>query len=57
MKGLKWCVKLSFEPRDCWVGVFWDRKPYGADTRLQYWDIYVCPVPMVVIRIVQAIAF
>ena len=57
MKDLKWCVKICLEPRDLWVGVYWDRKPKGADRQLQYWDIYVCIVPVVVIRIFQCIPF
>jgi hypothetical protein len=55
MIGLEWFVRLKFEPRDLWVGVFWDRKPKNADPRLQYWDIYICLLPAVVIHIFQAI--
>ena len=36
----RWSVK--FEPRDVWVGVFWDRRDDGL------W-LYVCLVPCVVI--------
>jgi hypothetical protein len=55
MKGLKWYVMICLEPRDLWVGIFWDRKPHNADRRLQYWDIYICLVPAMPIRIYQAI--
>lgn len=32
-------ASILFEPRDLWIGVFWDRKP--GELR-----IYVCLVPM-----------
>jgi hypothetical protein len=35
-----WSIK--FEPRDVWVGLFWDRRDAGA------W-LYVCIVPCVVL--------
>ncbi len=31
-------AKLKFEPRDLWIGVYWDRSP----VRL---DVYICVVP------------
>lgn len=31
-------IKLFFEPRDMWIGVFWDRRPNEL-------RIYVCLVP------------
>jgi len=55
MKGLKWRVRISLEPRDLWFGIFWDRKPHGAPRKLQYWDIYVCLIPTIVIRLFQVI--
>lgn len=36
-------VWLHFEPRDFWVGVFWDRDEYVN-------EVYVCPLPMLCIR-------
>jgi hypothetical protein len=33
--------ELKLEPRDAWVGVFWDRRPDGL-------HLYVCPVPFLV---------
>ena len=35
---------LRFEPRDIWIGVFWDHLREG-------YAVYVCPIPMWVIRI------
>ena len=49
-------VSLFFEPRDLWVGVFWDWTPYythDASGRETYtgtmWKIYVCLLPTVVL--------
>lgn len=36
-------VKIYFEPRDAWVGVFWDRRP-----NLTVW---ICVIPFVPIRL------
>lgn len=37
-------VRVLFEPRDLWLGVYWDRRP-GALV------VYVCVLPMLPIRI------
>ena len=38
-------MKIKFEPRDLWIGVFWDIKFAGYPAhRLLY--VYVCIVPM-----------
>jgi hypothetical protein len=39
----KLSVSVIFEPRDIWVGVWWDRK---GDTR----SVYVCLIPCLPIR-------
>lgn len=39
MRQWKWSA--MFEPRDLWVGVFWDRRPDGL-------HIYLCAVPTLV---------
>ena len=31
-------ARLLFEPRDIWIGVFWDRRPGGL-------HVYICVVP------------
>jgi len=31
--------EFRIEPRDCWVGLFWDRRPEL--------HLYVCPLPTV----------
>lgn len=36
-------MTLRWEPRDCWVGLFWDRRANGM-----HW--YVCLVPCVVLH-------
>lgn len=33
----------KYEPRDVWVGLFWDRRKDGL-------HIYVCPVPLIVLH-------
>ena len=37
-------TELRFEPRDLWVGVFWDRRPDGL-------HVYVCLVPAFVYHV------
>ena len=37
-------VRLRFEPRDLWIGVYWDRRP-GALV------LYVCLLPLLPLRI------
>jgi hypothetical protein len=39
-------MSIKFEPRDVWVGWFWDRREDGLHH-------YVCLVPMVVIHWVR----
>lgn len=48
----------KLEPRDLWIGVFWDVKlrDYRVDTYEGYWvtgrwlHVYVCLIPMVVLH-------
>lgn len=35
--------EVKFEPRDVWVGLFWDRRLDGT-------HIYICPVPLLVLH-------
>ena len=43
----RWEFTLGFEPRDIWIGVFWDYEWCGyRDSRT--WRIYTCLVPCVV---------
>jgi len=39
-------MNLRFEPRDLWVGLFWDRRPDGT-------HYYICLVPCVVLHFVS----
>jgi len=49
---------IKFEPRDMWIGVFWDRKDieyeYAKDfVRSSYrwrYDIFICPIPCLLFR-------
>lgn len=42
--GRAWSVDLQVEPRDCWIGVFWDRHP-------REWQVWICLIPCLPIRI------
>jgi hypothetical protein len=35
-------LSAKIEPRDAWIGLFWDRKPEGL-------QIVVCPVPFLAV--------
>lgn len=58
LKRSKAWLFLKWEPRDLWVGVFWDRR------RADYWcdgghciedlHVYVCLVPCVVMHLIIA---
>jgi hypothetical protein len=49
IKGLRWYVRFFLEPRDLWVGVFLKRS--------MGWDIYICPLPCLVIHVYQGVKF
>lgn len=40
----RWLWEFKFEPRDLWLGLFWDRRPSGT-------HFYVCPLPMLVFHV------
>lgn len=37
-------VRVQFEPRDLWIGVYWDK-------RVLLLNVYVCLLPMLPIRV------
>jgi len=41
-------IKLKFEPRDLWIGVYWDG---GHEGRFHWLVIYICVIPMLPIKI------
>lgn len=36
-------ARIEFEPRDLWIGVYWDRKKIGTLSQL---NLYICIVPV-----------
>lgn len=53
-KDPKFLVKLKFEPRDLWVGVYWDFERYiwNPDQTEHWWlDVYVCLIPTLPLRL------
>jgi hypothetical protein len=54
-----WKIGFQFEPRDLWVGVFWDRRwtirpAPGEQYDTRHYDsiwVYVCLVPMLPFRL------
>ncbi len=44
-------AKILWEPRDLWVGVFWD-KDSSYPNHGAYLDIYICLIPMLPLYIV-----
>ena len=40
-------LTLYFEPRDVWVGLYWDVAWEGRERNLY---LYVCPVPLLVVK-------
>lgn len=43
-QGFGWSLALKFDPRDVWVGVYWNPNP----GRL---DVYVCLLPLLPIHL------
>ncbi len=43
-------IKFYFEPRDLWVGFFWDRR-IEISGRTRLW-VYCCLFPTLVIRVI-----
>ena len=54
---MRWRVRVYWEPRDCWIGVYWDRKPTHDIRKLFVWDVYICLVPCIPIRIYQELLY
>jgi hypothetical protein len=55
-------VRLEFQPRDCWIGVFWKRSEAGRESLtpgrvvssvrvVMQTDVWICLVPMLPLHI------
>lgn len=44
-------VKFAFEPRDLWIGLFWDSYPDPWTPWLTNFRVYICLLPTLVIVI------
>jgi hypothetical protein len=42
-------LRVLFEPRDLWVGLFWTWRTYASSRRL---ELYVCVIPMLPLLII-----
>lgn len=45
-----WTFKIMFEPRDLWIGLYWNVKQIVAGDFIHF---YICPIPMLVFHIYQ----
>lgn len=52
--GRRWSVLVGFEPRDLWIGVYWNREKPGGFV-VDVLDIYVCIVPTLVLRLNRSV--
>lgn len=41
--GLKFSRSIKFEPRDLWVGVYWN---FDKDYREKVFCVYICIIPL-----------
>jgi hypothetical protein len=49
-KPKRWSIRMLWEPRDLWVGVYWTRpRPYAL-------QVYVCLLPCVPILVTHVVA-
>lgn len=38
MSKRRWHLRLQWEPRDCWIGLYWTRATYST-------HVYICLLP------------
>ena len=47
-------VRLEFEPRDLWIGIYWESCVIG---KMQHYDVWVCIMPTLPIHIMYAYTY
>jgi hypothetical protein len=50
-----WYVRIFFEPRDIWIGVYWNFMPKTKGAFISHRDIYVCLIPCLPIQFMYRI--
>lgn len=48
---MKWIAELIVEPRDLWIGLYWDRKRVDSWTKATH--LHFCLIPMIVLHVFQ----
>jgi hypothetical protein len=47
-------ISIKFEPRDIWIGVYWDKESYFIPLPLEKWTVvrvYICLIPLFPIKV------
>jgi hypothetical protein len=39
-------MQIRFEPRDLWIGLYWNSGTFGASNQFTRIDVYICIVPL-----------
>jgi len=46
-----WFIKWGFVPQDCWIGVYWKKDPYALAPNYGRFDLWICLIPCLPIKI------
>ena len=52
--GRRWSVRVLWEPRDLWIGIYWNHERHNGFIT-ETLDIYVCLVPCLPIRFTREV--